>query len=51
MKVKFVLCEGYSRNDDRTELVDFEDDATEEEIEKAWQDWVWEYTDGYWEKT
>ena len=46
MKVKFTLGIGFIHK--REEIVEFEDDATEEEIEAAYLDWQSCYLAGGW---
>lgn len=50
VKVKFVLCHDSSRHNDDVEYVEFDGNESDDEIEKHWQDWVWQKIDGYWEK-
>jgi len=49
MKVTFTLSIGYS-NAKRKEVVEYEDDVTDEELEKDWQDWSANYIDGSFER-
>ena len=48
MKVKYTLSIGYPPG--RAEIVELDDDATDEEIERDYQDWVSNYMDGTWRK-
>ena len=45
MKVTFTLSIGYA-NASRREVLEYEDDVTDEELDKDWQDWAWNYIDG-----
>lgn len=49
MKVKFSLSIGFSTAK-HTEIVDFDDDATDEEIEECYNEWKDGYIDGGWTK-
>lgn len=49
MRIKFTLSTGYS-NSDHIEWVEFEDDASDKEIDQACEDWVWEHISANWEK-
>lgn len=43
-KVRFSWYEGY--NDIREEIIEFEDNATEEDIEKDYTNWLFEMIEG-----
>lgn len=49
MKVRFSLSIGLS-NAEQWDEVEFEDNATDEEIENAYTEWTYNYIDGGWEK-
>jgi len=46
-KYKFYFSTGYV-NCAREEIMEFEDDATEEEVKEAFMDWLWERSDANW---
>lgn len=48
MKVKFVLHTGYV-GCNHEEIIDLDDDLTEDQIEELWEDWVWDQINGCWE--
>ena len=35
---------------EREEVIEVDDNATDEEIEQEWQEWAYQYMDGGWEK-
>lgn len=41
-KIRFVWNKGLGKHNDITEIVEFEDETTDEEITKEFEDWVWE---------
>ena len=49
MEVTFTLSIGFPTAK-RVEVIEFDDDITEEELEEAWQDWANGYIDGGWLK-
>lgn len=46
-RVKFTLSIGYP-GADHEEIVEFDDDTTDEQIEEAYEDWRNNYLDGSW---
>lgn len=50
MKVKFEYSRGF--NDKVSEIVEFDDNTDESEIEESFQEWVWGFIGDkvYWEK-
>ena len=48
MRVRFTLSIGYVPG--REEIVELDDDWTNDEIEREYQDWVSEYLDGGWDR-
>ena len=40
-KYRFIHCAGVQRGE-RSEIVEFDDDATEEEIQANFEEWVWQ---------
>lgn len=46
-RIKFSLSIGYA-NAGHEEVVEFDDDATDEQIEQDYQDWCSSYIDGGW---
>ena len=48
-KIKFTLSTGYI-NSEVTEIIEFEDDASEEEIDAVYKDWMVENCYGDWEE-
>lgn len=43
-RVEFIYNPFVGSHNATTQEVEFEDDATEDEINKAWGDWLWEQT-------
>lgn len=41
-RVTFVWNKGYTQNDNVTEVIEFDDEASEETIKKEFESWVWE---------
>jgi len=48
MKVKMTLSIGYS-NAGQEEIVEVDDDSTENDLAEDWQNWINNYIDGGWE--
>jgi hypothetical protein len=44
MKVKFTLSIGLGGKQE--EIIEFDDDTTEDDLDCAWKDWAWNYIDG-----
>lgn len=44
-KYRFTLSIGFV-GAQREEIVDIDDDATEEEVTAEWTEWAWNYIDG-----
>jgi len=42
---KFTMSDGFVGTD-REDFIEFEDNVTEEEVQQAWQDWVWNFIEG-----
>lgn len=51
-KIQFEYQKGWGEHNKIKEIVEFEDDVTEDEIEKEFQDWVWGFVGDYvcWEE-
>ena len=51
-KIQFEYQKGWGDQNRLKEIVEFDDDVTEEEIEKEFQDWVWDKVGDYvcWEE-
>lgn len=49
MKVQFTLSIGYP-GADHEEVVDCDDEATDTELQEAWQEWTYNYIDGGYER-
>ena len=47
MKVKFTINMG---RESHQEIVEYEDDVTEDELQEYWTDWTANYIDGGWRK-
>lgn len=47
-RIKFHLNTGFP-GVEHEEVIEFDDDASEEEIEETYQDWKNDRIDGYWE--
>lgn len=48
MKVEFSLNIGW--NNKQTEVVEYEEDMTDEELDVEWSIWSSDYIDGYWKR-
>ena len=48
MKVEFSLNMGW--NIKQTEIVEYDDDMTDEELDAEWSAWSANYIDGYWKR-
>ena len=48
MKVEFALNMGW--NNKQTEVVEYDGDMTDEELDAEWSTWSANYIDGYWER-
>lgn len=48
MKVEFRISAGYGRTD--TEITEYDDDTTDEELNEEWNTWSMNYIDGGWYK-
>ena len=48
MKVEFNLSKGW--NDVLSEVVEYEDDVTDEQLDEDYVQWLCENTDGYWSR-
>lgn len=48
MRVKFTLSIGFATAKQQ-EIVEFDDDVSENEIEEAYEEWVSNFRDGGWE--
>jgi hypothetical protein len=46
-KVIFKHSTGWGEHNSHRETIEFEDGTTDEEVEKAFQDWVWEQIGDY----
>lgn len=44
-KVRFTLSIGFACGE-HEEIMEYEDDATDKEIDEDWSDWAWNYIDG-----
>ena len=48
MKVEFSVNMGW--NNKQTEIVEYDDDMTDEELDTEWSTWSTNYIDGYWRR-
>lgn len=46
-KVEFTLSIGFVTGNHH-EVMEFDDDITDEEIEQEYNEWIWNYIDGGW---
>ena len=48
MKVEFAVSMGW--NNKQTEVIEYDDDMTDEELDSEWNTWSVNYIDGYWSR-